>query len=110
MSRSHRKEADIEAVFVKEVKALGGRAYKWVSPGNSGVPDRVVVLPGGRVWFVELKTDTGQLTALQRNQIGKLQKCEVNVFVLRGIRGLVEFFQTVGEDETAERLANRYEI
>lgn len=108
MSRSHMRESDIEAILVREVKALGGRAYKWVSPGNSGVPDRVVVLPHGRVWFVELKTDTGQLTALQRKQIGTLQKCEANVFVLKGVTGLVKFFQTVGEDDTAAKIWNKY--
>ena len=49
-------EADIEAYLrdgVREV--LHGRAYKWVSPGNNGVPDRMVCLPGGRVVFAELK-------------------------------------------------------
>lgn len=108
MSRAHMKESDIEAILVKEVKRLGGRAYKWVSPGNSGVPDRVVLLPGGRVWFVELKTDTGQLTALQRKQITTLERCEANVFVLKGVTGLVKFFQTVGEDDTAARIWSRY--
>lgn len=108
MSRSHMRESDIEAILVREVKALGGRAYKWVSPGNSGVPDRVVILPHGRVWFVELKTDTGQLTALQRKQISTLQKCEANVFVLKGVTGLVKFFQTVGEDDTAAKIWHKY--
>ena len=38
-------EKDIEKILVGEVKKLGGRAYKWVSPGNDGVPDRIVVFP-----------------------------------------------------------------
>ena len=45
------KESEIEARLVRGVKALGGVAYKFVSPGNVGVPDRLVVLPGGRVIF-----------------------------------------------------------
>lgn len=53
------KESEIEARLVRGVKALGGVAYKFVSPGNVGVPDRVVVLPGGRVIFVELKAEGG---------------------------------------------------
>ncbi len=42
-------EKMIEQKLRNEVKALGGRAYKFVSPGNDGVPDRLVVLPGGKV-------------------------------------------------------------
>lgn len=49
-------EADIEAYLRDRVReVLHGRAYKWVSPGNNGVPDRMVCLPGGRVVFAELK-------------------------------------------------------
>ena len=59
------KESEIEARLVRGVKALGGVAYKFVSPGNVGVPDRVVVLPGGRVIFVELKAEGGRLSPMQ---------------------------------------------
>ena len=49
-------EADIEAYLREKVRAvLHGKAYKWVSPGNNGVPDRMVCLPGGRVVFAELQ-------------------------------------------------------
>ena len=54
------KESEIERILVDEVKRLGGRAYKWMSPGNDGVPDRIVILPDTTPIFVELKTDTGQ--------------------------------------------------
>ena len=36
------REKEIEKILVLEVKKLGGRAYKWISPGNDGVPDRCV--------------------------------------------------------------------
>jgi hypothetical protein len=58
-------EKQIEAHLVKRVKAIGGRAYKFTSPSNRGVSDRVVVLPNGKVWFVELKRAGGKLTPLQ---------------------------------------------
>ena len=58
-------EKDVEKRLVKGVEALGGKAYKFVSPAHRGVADRLVVLPGGRVWFVEVKTDTGKLSPLQ---------------------------------------------
>ena len=38
-------EKEIEKILVTEVKKLGGKAYKFVSPGNSGVPDRIVIFP-----------------------------------------------------------------
>ena len=77
-------EKDIEKILVSEVKKLGGRAYKWVSPGNDGVPDRIVILPGLRPMFVELKTEKGQLSALQRVQINRLQDLKQDVKVLYG--------------------------
>jgi hypothetical protein len=59
-------EKQIEAYLVRRVKALGGVAYKFTSPAHRGVADRIVVLPGGRVWFVEVKQMGGRLSPLQR--------------------------------------------
>lgn len=50
-------EKHVEAYLVSRVRLIGGKAYKWASANVRGVPDRVVVLPGGEVWFVELKKD-----------------------------------------------------
>ena len=59
-------EKDIEAYLVRRIRDAGGKAYKFVSPANRGVADRVVVMPGGRVWFVEVKAMGGRLSPLQR--------------------------------------------
>ena len=59
-------EKNIEAHLVKRVKALGGVAYKFTSPAHRGVADRVVCLPDGQTWFVELKTEGGRLSPLQK--------------------------------------------
>lgn len=48
-------ESGLERGLVETVKKMGGKAYKWVSPGEIGVPDRIVILPGGKIIFVELK-------------------------------------------------------
>ena len=58
-------EKQIEAYLVKHIKALGGMAYKFTSPAHRGVADRIVCLPNGQTWFVELKTEGGRLSPLQ---------------------------------------------
>ncbi len=52
-------EKDIEKALVNMVRRHGGLCLKWVCPGWAGVPDRIVLLPGGRVVFVELKRPKG---------------------------------------------------
>lgn len=86
-------EKEIEKVLVREVRKLGGRAYKWVSPGNDGVPDRIVVLPGMRPVFVELKAESGRLSALQKVQVGRLLDMGQDVRVLRGIQEVERFLE-----------------
>ena len=58
-------EAKIENYLKTSVKKAGGIAFKFVSPGYSGVTDRLILIPGGKVVFVEVKAKGGKLTALQ---------------------------------------------
>ena len=102
------REKEIEKILVDEVKRLGGRAYKWTSPGNDGVPDRIVFLPDTRVIFVELKTDTGVLSPLQKIQIDRLRRLGQWVEVVKGIQGVKLFFEELGYAETAVRIAERH--
>ena len=78
-------EKRVEALLVSGVKRMGGLAYKFVSPGNSGVPDRIILMPGGKIYFVELKREDGQLTNLQKRQINRIQKLDCQVDVLHGM-------------------------
>ena len=103
------KESEIESILVSEIRKAGGRSYKWVSPGNSGVPDRIVFLPGGKVIFVELKTDSGKVGAQQKIQINRIQSLGQDVRVVRGIRGLIDFFYAVDQGAIAAKLRKRYE-
>ena len=59
------REKTIESKLVKAVKNMGGLAPKFVSPGFDGVPDRLVLLPHGKIAFVELKAEGETLRPLQ---------------------------------------------
>lgn len=52
-------EREIEKKLVQKVRQYGGWCLKWVCPGWAGVPDRIVLLPGGRIVFVETKRPKG---------------------------------------------------
>lgn len=58
-------EKTIENYFARRVKELGGRSYKFKSPSHRGVSDRIVALPNGVVWFVEIKRPGGKVSPLQ---------------------------------------------
>ena len=49
------RESVIESRLCKAVERAGGRCLKWVSPGTPGVPDRIILMPGGQIYFAELK-------------------------------------------------------
>ena len=78
-------EKDIERWLGNQLKKMGCIYMKFVSPGNDGVPDRIIILPGGGVIFVELKDTTGKLMANQRVQISRLRKQGALVFVVTGM-------------------------
>jgi len=101
-------EKEIEKILVTEVKRLGGRAYKWVSPGNDGVPDRIVIFPDQMPIFVELKTDMGRLTALQKVQCKHLIDLGQRVEIIHGIEGLIFFFEVEGFTGASRRLKREY--
>lgn len=101
-------EKEIERVLVEQVKRLGGRAYKWVSPGNDGVPDRIVILPDTRPIFLELKAEGGKLSALQAVQIDRLRKLGQWAEVIKGIDGLSQFFKDLGYEKTGKAIDRRF--
>ena len=101
------RESELEKILVREVAAAGGKAYKFVSPGNDGVPDRIVVLPKGRVYFVELKSDIGQATKLQGVQIVRLVSMGCDARLVRGLAGLRDFFIHAGMKDAVARIERK---
>lgn len=69
------REKTVEGKLTNAVRMMGGIAFKFVSPGFDGVPDRLVLLPQGKMAFIELKAPGKKLRPLQvrrKNQIGGL--------------------------------------
>lgn len=89
------QEKDIEQYLREQVKAAGGKAYKFTSPGNSGVPDRLVLLPEGRVAFVELKAPGKTSTPLQQMQQKKISDLGFQVLIIDSYTGVDDFIREV---------------
>lgn len=88
-------ERSIEQRLVKKVKQIGGKAYKFISPGNKGVPDRVVIFPSGKIVFTELKRKDGKLAAMQNKQkkdLEKLNQTVRTVYSKSEVDGLISEF------------------
>ena len=78
------RESIIERRLVIEAKKRGGLAAKFVSPGLDGVPDRITLLPGCRMAFVELKAPGKTLRPLQALRKEQLEGLGFRVFVVDG--------------------------
>lgn len=74
-------EKVIEAHLIKRVKEAGGIAYKFTSPQRRSVPDRLVLLPGGRVEFAELKATGGKPTDGQLREHARLRALGFTVYI-----------------------------
>lgn len=96
-------EKQIERRLVDGIRAAGGVAYKFASPGNDGVPDRIVILPDARPVFVELKTETGRLSARQIVQIRRLHELGQSVIVLYGADEVDDFVKRCQNAAAARR-------
>ncbi len=81
-------ERDIEKYLGLRVKSMGGISYKFVSPGRVGVPDRIVVLPGARLMFVELKAPGKKPAAHQLREHARLMALGQRVEVIDSLAGV----------------------
>ena len=67
-------EREVEAALVRMIVRNGGRCLKWVSPGSNGMPDRICLLPGGRILFAEVKRPGGRIAPIQRIRADELKE------------------------------------
>ena len=89
-------EAKIEAYLTREIKKIGGKAYKFSSPGKRSVPDRLCVLPKGEVVFVEVKALGKEPTSAQYRELDALRSLghwATWVSTKRQVRDLIQKIQ-----------------
>lgn len=91
------REKYLEQKLVKAVQAAGGLALKFTSPGYNGVPDRLLLLPGGRMVFAEVKAHGMKPRPLQIRRHGMLRRLGFKVYVIddeRQIGGMLDEIRT----------------
>jgi len=87
------RERQVERYLVKQVEKHGGQAPKLTCPGLSGMPDRLVLLPGARVIFVELKQPGQKLRPLQIKRATELRALDFTVYCLDCPEAVDEFIR-----------------
>lgn len=92
------REKNIESKLVKAVKNIGGLAPKFISPGLDGVPDRLVLLPGGKIAFIELKAPGKELRPLQ---VRRKRQLEALGFLVYCIDSPEQIGEILNEIQTA---------
>ena len=93
------REQEIEQKLVRAVRQMGGLAPKFTSPGMTGVPDRLILLPGGRVFFVEVKAPGKRLRPLQARRKAQLEQLGFRVYVIDNPAAIAGMIQEIGGDK-----------
>lgn len=90
------REKQVEQALVKAVNASGGICPKFVSPGLSGVPDRLVLMPNGKMGFVEVKAPNKKPRALQVQRMKQLTDLGFKCFVLDEVEQILALIEKIG--------------
>lgn len=96
--KTNMSERQIERQLVAAVKTMGGICPKWVSPGFDGVPDRIVLLPMGRIGFVEVKAPGKKPRPLQKARHCLMERLGFRVFILDSPDGIQKILDEIGGD------------
>ena len=97
-------EKDIELFLKKRVEHIGGRCLKFPATFEEGIPDRLVILPPGRIAFVELKRPKGgRLSKIQKYQIAKLKDLGCRVYVVKNYEEVDRMLEEMTNEEPSMR-------
>lgn len=87
------KECAVEKHLISVTQACGGICLKFISPGIAGVPDRIIILPGGKIGFAEMKAPGKKPRRLQRNVLRKLYRLGCIVCVIDNLKSAENFIR-----------------
>ena len=97
-------EKVLEAGFRKEIEALGGMALKLSSQLHRGLPDRLVLMPGGLAFFAEIKTTGKKPTGLQKHCHAQLRDLGFEVYVIDSTASLEKAVALINRAVIADRI------
>lgn len=89
------RESFIEEKLTKAVKQNGGLCWKFTSPGTAGVPDRIILMPKGRIAFVEVKAPGEEPRKLQLSRHRLLRRLGFKVYVLDALEDIEKIISEV---------------
>lgn len=92
-------EKTLEARLVREIEARGGMALKYTSQFHRGIPDRIILMPYGRTYFVELKSTCQKPTKLQQHAIERITALGYFAAVVDSTEGLERLLLTIDKDQ-----------
>lgn len=90
-------EKVLEKKLTQVVKKMGGLALKFWGVSFTGFPDRIVLMPGGKFYTVELKSTGGRLSERQKLVIGQLKALEFDVSVIDNSEDLNKFLNRIAQ-------------
>ena len=92
------REKEIESTLVKRVKENNGLCLKFTSPSMTGIPDRIILLPKGKIGFVETKRPGGEPRPIQKKRIRQFKNLGFKVYVLDRKENIDEIIKRIGGD------------
>ena len=90
------RESEVERYLVWHVARMGGKTYKFASPAHRGVADRIVCLPNGDTWFIELKAKGGRLAPLQERFATEMEDLNQLYVCLWSLKQVDEWVESLG--------------
>lgn len=99
MSLTSPSEKYLEGKLRKEIKKRHGLALKFTSPGTDGVPDRLIIMPGDKLYLVEMKCPEGEISPIQQAMQGLIKIIGTPVHNIFDESELSKFLEFIDNDQ-----------
>ena len=104
MMTTYLSESQLEEKLCKKIKELGGMALKFISPGRAGVPDRIILMPCRKIYFVEMKSLRGEINPIQEYVVEKFKNLGFEVKILNSDEKIKNFLQEIYNDQLQRKI------